>query len=99
MDLMRPLTDPGDVSGSLAIDVALAGLGLWLLSHVVEALRPRPKTPTRLPWSDSIAINYVMIGGVELRYIKAGAGPTVVLLHTLRTQLDLFEGVIPGLSK
>lgn len=79
--------------------VAAAGLGLWLFSYVLEFLRPRPKTPTRLRWSDSISINYVTVNGVTLRYIKAGSGPTVVLLHTLRTQLDLFETIIPELSK
>jgi pimeloyl-ACP methyl ester carboxylesterase len=87
------------VSGWVAIDIAVAGLGLWLFSHVVELLRPRPKTPTRLRWSDTIPINYVTIGGARLRYIKVGSGPTIVLLHTLRTQLDLFERVIPELSK
>jgi pimeloyl-ACP methyl ester carboxylesterase len=34
-----------------------------------------------------------------LRFIKSGEGPALVLLHTLRTQLDLFEKVIPDLSK
>ena len=87
------------MTGSVAIGIALAGVGLWLFSHVLEFLRPRPKTPARLRWSDTITINYVTIGGVKLRYIKAGAGPTIVLLHTLRTQLDLFETVIPELSK
>jgi pimeloyl-ACP methyl ester carboxylesterase len=36
---------------------------------------------------------------MKLRYIKTGAGPNLVLLHTLRTQLDLFEKVVPGLAK
>jgi pimeloyl-ACP methyl ester carboxylesterase len=29
----------------------------------------------------------VNVSGCELRYLRTGAGPTVVLLHTLRTQL------------
>jgi pimeloyl-ACP methyl ester carboxylesterase len=87
------------MSGLVAIVIAAAVPGLWLFSHGVELLRPRPKTPTRLRWSDTIPINYVAIGGTRLRYIKAGSGPTIVLLHTLRTQLDLFETVIPELSK
>jgi len=87
------------VSRSLVIDIASAGFALWLFSHVVEFLRPAPKAPARLPWSDTIPINYVTIGGTKLRYIKTGTGPAIVLLHTLRTQLDLFEGVIPELSK
>ena len=39
------------------------------------------------------------VGGNKLRYIKTGTGPALVLLHTLRTQLDLFEKVVPELSK
>jgi pimeloyl-ACP methyl ester carboxylesterase len=84
--------------GWLAIGVA-AGLGVWLFSQLVELLRPKPKTPDRLRWSDTIPIHYVTVGDVKLRYIKAGSGPTIVLLHTLRTQLDLFEKIIPELAK
>ena len=32
-------------------------------------------------------------------HIKTGEGPALVLLQTLRTQLDLFEKVVPGLAK
>ena len=42
---------------------------------------------------------YVSVNGVRLRYIKTGEGPALVLLHTLRTQLDLFEKVVPDLAK
>src|SRR6516225_3671498 len=79
--------------------VASAALGLWLLSHVMEALRPVPKTSATLRWASQIPIRYVEVDGNKLRYIKAGAGPVLVLLHTLRTQLDLFEKVVPELSK
>lgn len=34
-----------------------------------------------------------------LRYLKAGSGEPLVLLHTIRTQLDYFEQVIPALSR
>jgi len=79
--------------------VALVSVvALVAISFVVEALRPPPKTPDRLEWAQAIPIQYVTVnGGVKLRYIKAGAGPALVLLHTLRTQLDLFEKVVaPG---
>jgi pimeloyl-ACP methyl ester carboxylesterase len=42
---------------------------------------------------------HVNVGGNKLRFIQSGAGPILVLLHTLRTQLDLFEKVVPELSK
>jgi pimeloyl-ACP methyl ester carboxylesterase len=34
-----------------------------------------------------------------VRYIKTGTGPNLVLLHTLRTQLDIFQGVVPQLAR
>jgi pimeloyl-ACP methyl ester carboxylesterase len=75
------------------------GLGVWLVSFVVEALRRAPKPPAKLRWAPNIAINSVEVDGNRLRYIKTGKGPTLVLLHTLRTQLDLFEKLVPELSK
>ena len=74
------------------------GVGLWLVSFVIEAVRPRPKPPRELRWAPNVPISSVEIGGIRLRYIKTGKGPVLVLLHTLRTQLDLFEKVIPELS-
>jgi len=35
---------------------------------------------------------------MRLRYIAAGNGPSLVLLHTLRTQLDIFERMVPELA-
>ena len=35
----------------------------------------------------------------SIRYLKAGDGEPLILLHTIRTQLDYFEGVIPQLAK
>ncbi len=70
---------------------------LVAISFVVEALRPVPQPPGKLPWAPDIPIQYVDVDGVRIRYIKAGSGPNLVLLHTLRTQLDLFEKVVPDL--
>lgn len=71
----------------------------WLVSFVVEALRPVPKAPEVIPWAPNLKPSYVMVEGVKIRYLKTGQGPVLVLLHTLRTQLDLFHKVIPELSK
>jgi pimeloyl-ACP methyl ester carboxylesterase len=35
--------------------------------------------------------------GSRLRYFKTGTGPPLVLLHTVRTQLDYFQRVMPAL--
>ena len=83
---------------ALLIFVAV-GVGLWLVSLVMEALRQKPRPPATLRWSPDIPIQTIDIGGAKLRYIKSGKGPVLILLHTLRTQLDLFEKVVPELSK
>lgn len=36
---------------------------------------------------------------ITLRYLKAGKGEPLILLHTIRTQLDYFQYVIPALAK
>jgi len=70
-----------------------------VLSIVVEALRKPPPTPESLYWSKDIPILYAVIDGMRIRYLKTGQGPNLVLLHTLRTQLDIFEKMVPELSR
>ena len=70
-----------------------------LLSYVVEALRSAPRPPEHVPWAPDIPVRYIDVGGMRLRYIVAGEGPALVLLHTLRTQLDMFQKVVPPLSQ
>jgi pimeloyl-ACP methyl ester carboxylesterase len=72
---------------------------VWFVSFLVEALRPAPETPAAIPWDPSLKPAYVTVDGVKLRYLKVGAGPVLLLLHTLRTQLDLFHKVIPELAR
>jgi pimeloyl-ACP methyl ester carboxylesterase len=68
------------------------------LSLLVEALRRRPVPPATLGWAPEIPQRFIEIAGVRARYIRTGSGPTLVLLHTLRTQLDIFQTVIPTLA-
>jgi len=79
--------------------LAAVGIGVWLTSFAIEAMRSRPKPPAKLRWAPNIPIHSVEIGGNRLRYIKSGKDRALVLLHTLRTQLDLFEKVVPELAK
>lgn len=45
-------------------------------------------------------VKEVTINGTEtLRYLKAGKGDPLVLIHTIRTQLEYFQEVIPELAK
>ena len=47
-------------------------------------------------WSPTGEIEYATrTDGTRLRYLKTGSGPPLVLLHTVRTQLDHFQLVIP----
>jgi pimeloyl-ACP methyl ester carboxylesterase len=85
----------------MANELILGGLvgGPVLASYVVEALRSPPEPPVRLAWAPDIPIRYAALDDVRVRYIVTGEGPPVVLLHTLRTQLDLFQKVIPELAR
>jgi len=74
-------------------------IAVWLVSFSMEALRPAPQAPRTLHWATNIPVESVEVGGDTLRYIKTGKGSNLVLLHTLRTQLDLFEKVVPELAK
>lgn len=83
--------DTGLILGGLAVVPTLA-------SHLVEALRPQPSAPETLGWAPDIPIRYLELDGTRIRYVVTGQGPALVLLHTLRTQLDLFQRVIPELA-
>lgn len=77
----------------------VTGVLVWVVSFILEALRSAPQTPKKLSWAPDIPMSYVSVDGNKVRYIKTGQGPTLLLLHTLRTQLDLFQKVVPELSK
>ncbi len=72
---------------------------LIVASYVVEAMRSPPPRPDRLAWAPDLPIRYIVLDDVRVRYIVAGDGPPLVLLHTLRTQLDMFQKVIPELAQ
>jgi len=79
--------------------VVLATAALVLVSLLVERLRTVPAPPTRASWATDVPIRHVTVDGVALRYVVTGEGPPVVLLHTLRTQLDMFQNVVPELAR
>jgi pimeloyl-ACP methyl ester carboxylesterase len=49
-------------------------------------------------WTTEKARWFTRADGIRLRYIVTGDGPPLVLMHTVRTQLDYFQRVIPLLS-
>ena len=77
--------------------LALFALAL-VASYVIEIRRKAPKTPLELDWAPGAEIRFLTIDGVRLRCLKSGVGRPVLLLHTLRTQLDLFRDVVPDLD-
>jgi len=84
---------------TLLIVAAIGVAGPVLVSLLVEALRPEPPEPVALSWAPDLPVQHTDVDGVRLRYVKAGEGPPLVLLHTLRTQLDIFQKVIPELAE
>jgi pimeloyl-ACP methyl ester carboxylesterase len=84
---------------AILLGIAVGAAALVILSFAVDALRSRPTPPRQLAWAPDIEIRCLHISAGRVRYIKTGQGPILVLLHTLRTQLDLFEKVVPDLAK
>src|SRR5262245_59482675 len=60
---------------------------------------PRPDNEYTSKWSPSGAIaSSPLADGTRLRYLKTGSGSrALILLHTVRTQLDHFQLVVPKL--
>lgn len=49
-------------------------------------------------WTQSASKLVQLEDGLTLRYVRTGNGPPLVLLHTIRTQLDYYEKLVPLLS-
>lgn len=51
-------------------------------------------------WLPGVRVEYLTLNsnGPKVRFIRAGTGPSLLLMHTVRTQLDIFQHVIPKLT-
>jgi pimeloyl-ACP methyl ester carboxylesterase len=50
-------------------------------------------------WCEQGEIGRVVLsGGTRIRYLRVGNGPPLLLMHTVRTQLDHFQLVIPQIT-
>jgi pimeloyl-ACP methyl ester carboxylesterase len=72
------------------------GIGVWLFSFVMEALRPAPREPQRLRWAPDLPVEHVDVGGNTFRYIKTGKGPGTV--EGFLDRLDLRDVTLAGVS-
>jgi len=63
-------------------------------------MESRPNSDYTKTWAPSGKIEFAELAdGTRLRYLEAGSGPAaLILLHTVRTQLDHFQLVIPKIS-
>jgi len=59
---------------------------------------PNPQLATALPEHLQQALGRARVEPAELRYLRVGSGRPVVLLHTLRTQLDYFGPLLERLD-
>jgi pimeloyl-ACP methyl ester carboxylesterase len=87
------------MNSTLFIAAVAVIAGPVLTSLVIEAMRTVPNRPEALSWAPDLPIQYILIDDIQLRYVKSGHGPPLVMLHTIRTQLDIFQKVIPELAK
>jgi pimeloyl-ACP methyl ester carboxylesterase len=81
---------------TIAIVVAVLVLAA---SWIVETFRQAPDAPHAVAWAPGADYRFRNIAGMRLRCLRTGLGRRVLLLHTLRTQLDLFRDVVPELAK
>lgn len=76
-------------------------LGAVCIVALVEYMRSAPEESPTVYWSTDIEPQRAEVEGLSLRYVRVGneKGRTVLLLHTLRTQLDMYQNIIPVLAK
>lgn len=78
------------LAAALAVTLLLAGLVLW------------PEAPARRTgsWMAAAGLSprFEVIEGLRVRYVRAGTGPPVVLIHGLASSLYTWKDVLPPLA-
>lgn len=73
----------------------LMGVGLGLL---LSGCATSNDVGYTTQWTSSTPKLLRLDSGMTIRYVTSGDGPPLVLLHTIRTQLDYFEKLVPELK-
>lgn len=73
----------------------LISAGLALLLGACATTSDREYT---IPWTSSAPEFLQLDNGMTVRYVSSGDGPPLVLLHTIRTQLEYYERLVPELN-
>ncbi len=58
----------------------------------------RPSKPYTTSWQSKGTVNFLSVRSVTIRYLDIGQGQPLLLIHTLRTQLDYFQELVPLLQ-
>lgn len=68
------------------------------LSFLMGACATTSQPDYTAGWAQSAPNVMRLDNGMSVRYVQSGEGPPLVLLHTIRTQLDYFEKLAPELK-
>jgi pimeloyl-ACP methyl ester carboxylesterase len=94
-----------EVAKSALLDLVLtypATAAGYLLTREADAMRDEEGAAQEYTetWCIDGKIGYVVLsGGARVRYLRVGVGPPLILMHTVRTQLDHFQLVIPRITE
>ena len=79
----------------------MKAIGLMSILMTLVGCAGFQKTEYTLSWApEESGVEYVELDEeTTLRYLHAGEGPPLVLIHTIRTQIDYFQNLISHLSR
>jgi pimeloyl-ACP methyl ester carboxylesterase len=80
-----------------ALALAVVGAVLTALGLVASRYDRPPATPGAWLAASGLEARHVTVAGHRLRYVRAGSGPAVVLIHGFASSLYTWKDVLPAL--